>query len=142
MGPQSTPRCRDDGRTARWDRCCSPAGAGVGGEMGRGEQAPGGGCSAPSPPLPRAGGGVGGWDEKKGVIFKRLLSAQTVITILRTFPGWVGKAGRVLAARHVLAPIRSRCPGPPFPAEGGGLGELSHRRLWCLRKFKRDLKWI
>lgn len=59
--------------------------------MGRRERAPGC-CSPPSPPCPAPGAALE-VRMKKGVIFKRLLSAQTVIAILRTFSGGWGRQG-------------------------------------------------
>ena len=59
--------------------------------MGRGEPAPGC-CSARSPPCPVPGAALE-VRLKKGVIFKPHISAQTVITILCTFPGGWGSQG-------------------------------------------------
>lgn len=59
--------------------------------MGRGGLALGC-CSMRSPPCPVPGVALE-VRLKKGVIFKRLLSAQTVITILCTVPGGWGSRG-------------------------------------------------
>lgn len=112
-GPHSTPSTQDDGCSTCRDRCCSPAGFTLlqpRWEVRRGAAL--GCCSVPSLRAP-CRGWRGGWAEK-GVIFKRLLSAQTVIAILCAVPGGWGSRGGLSQLPMSSHPKCLICLGP-FP---------------------------